>query len=116
MVPGQAFNVQQGSESQWLVHYFNPRAFLPNAPGTFGNSARNLLTGPKTISVDLGIDKNFSVRDRYRLQFRWEMFNALNHPSFSNPGNNPTDATFGQIFSTGYIPARVMQVALKLHF
>jgi len=116
LVPGQAFNVQQGSKSQWLVHYFNPSAFVSNAPGTFGNSARNLLTGPRTISVDLGIDKNFPIRERYRLQFRWEMFNALNHPSFSNPDNNPTDAPFGQIFSTGYVPARVMQVALKLHF
>ena len=67
--------------------------------------------------MDVGIFKNWKVRERYGVQFRWEMFNALNHPSFSAPGNDPSvPAAFGTITAIGPIPPRVMQVALKLVF
>jgi hypothetical protein len=44
------------------------------------------------------------------------MFNAFNTPSFSNPVNRVTSATFGEILSTGGVPPRVMQGALKFYF
>jgi hypothetical protein len=44
------------------------------------------------------------------------MFNALNHPSFGLPSNNPSSGNFGFITATGQIPPRVMQGALKLSF
>ncbi len=128
---GQPFNVRQGTKNQWLQHYFNAAAFQPNAPGTFGNSARNIFQGPGVNDVDLGIFKNFKLTERYRVQFRWEMFNAFNRTMFSNPGNNPNNpAGFGLINSTfgsgagaggaeqdifGYAP-RIMQLALKVYF
>ena len=85
VVPGQARNVHQGSKSHWLNQYFNPAAFAINAPGTFGTSGRNILTGPGVQSVDLALMKNWQAADRYGLQFRVEMFNALNHPVSACP-------------------------------
>ncbi len=123
---GQPFNVKQGTKGQWLNQYFNPAAFQPNALGTFGNSPRNVLVGPHLDNADLGIDKNFNFHERYRLQFRWEMFNAFNIPSFGTPDTYPGDTGFGRITSswngTGTeadlfgFPAREMQFALKLYF
>jgi hypothetical protein len=128
---GQPITSHQGDKSDWLLHYMNLSAFAPNGPGTFGNSPRNVLRGDMTNVADLGISKNFPFKERYRIQFRWEMFNAFNRPHFSNPSNNPADpSSFGRITSTkGYgagaggaeqdvfgIPARIMQFALKFHW
>jgi hypothetical protein len=67
-------------------------------------------------TLDAAIIKNWSYAERYKLQFRWEMFNALNHPSFGQPDSNPGDSNFGQITGSGAVPARVMQAGLKLEF
>ncbi len=128
---GQPLNVQQGSKGQWIQEYFNTGAFARTAPGTFGNSARNLLSGPGMNYCDLAITKNFPFKEHYRIQFRWEMFNAFNHANFSNPSSDPASSAFGTITSTlGYnsgagggaeqtafgVPARQMQLAVKFYF
>jgi hypothetical protein len=115
-VPGQALKVKQGSRSQWLTEYFNTAAFRPNAVGTFGDSGKNIMRGPHTTWGDAGISKNWRFRERYGVQFRWEMFNVFNHPSFGKPGSTLTWGNFGQISSTGSEPPRVMQGALKVTF
>ncbi|MGD0125742.1 MAG: carboxypeptidase regulatory-like domain-containing protein [Terriglobia bacterium] len=120
---GQPLNVRQGSESQWLQEYFNPAAFECNAPGTFGTSARNLMQGPPLNNWDLGIDKQFPFKERYKFEFRWEMFDAWNTPHFSIPVNNPVSPGFGSIF--GLVSAspsgetsspRIMQLGFKFYW
>ncbi|MGB6742593.1 MAG: carboxypeptidase regulatory-like domain-containing protein [Terracidiphilus sp.] len=115
-VSGQALNVHQGSRSHWLNEYFNTGAFTPNAPGTFGDSGKNIMRGPHTTYGDAGIDKNWQIAERYGVQFRWEFFNVFNHPSFGTPGTTLTWGNFGQISGTGSEPPRVMQGALKFSF
>jgi hypothetical protein len=111
---GQPINARQGPKGQWLLQYFNPAAFKPNALGTWGDSARNLLVGPPFRNLDLLLAKNIPFKERYRAQFRWEMFNATNTPSFGTPDTNPSDGVyFGQIFGSNR-PPRIMQLALKL--
>jgi len=112
---GQPFQVHQGSEGQWLLHYFNPAAFKVNAPGTFGNSARNLLRGPAKDNLDFMLAKNFPFKERYRVQFRWEMFNATNTPVFGTPIADPSQPSDGQITSTAG-PPRIMQFAFKMYW
>jgi hypothetical protein len=109
---GEPFLVRQGPKSQWLNEYFNRAAFQPNPPGTFGDSPRNLLEGPGTNNVDVGIAKNILFKERYSVQFRWEMFNAFNRTQFAIPNTDPTSPAFGRILSTAG-PQRVMQFALK---
>jgi hypothetical protein len=116
IVPGQPLNVAQGSRGDWLSQYFNINAFRRNAPGTFGTSARNLMSGPGTNAADLGIAKNWYYHEHYRLQFRWEMFNAFNRPHFNLPVSNPQSTAFGRILGTANIPARVMQAGAKLYW
>jgi hypothetical protein len=115
-VTGQPFNVHQGGRTQWLQQYFNRSAFTPNPVGTFGNSGKNILVGPGIDTGDVALIKNWRVRETDQLQFRWEMFNAFNHPSFGLPDTSPTDSNFGQITTIGAIPPRVMQAAIKFSF
>jgi hypothetical protein len=117
-VSGVPLDVHQGSKANWLIHYFNPAAFTWNAPGTFGNSGRGVIYGPGWNNADLMFGKNFRFRERYGVQFRWEMFNAFNRTTFGNPDTNfDPSATggFGQIFGSG-APKRVMEAGLKITF
>jgi hypothetical protein len=64
----------------------NGKSFLlPNAAGTFGNMGRNIFRDTGFHNVDLSITKAFRLGERFRAQFRAEMFNVFNHPEFANP-------------------------------
>lgn len=116
-VPGQPLNQHGGGRSHWLSSYFNTAAFEPNAMGTFGDSGRNILTGPGVNNFDLGLMKNVPFRESRNVQFRWEMFNAFNHVMWALPDNTLSDPSFGMISSTNAAhPARVMQAALKFTY
>jgi hypothetical protein len=97
-----------------IGRYFDTDAFTTNARGTFGTAGRNILRGPGTANVDLGVVKNFPIREGIRLQLRGEAFNALNRVDLSNPNAIATSPQFGMI--TGAGSPRVLQVALKLYF
>jgi hypothetical protein len=116
IVPGVHVCTKCGGKQQWLRQYITVSAFQPNAPGTFGNSGRNIFKAPYVNTGDVGIAKNWRIQERYGLQFRWEMFNAFNHTSYGIPDNDVTDPDFGQILQTGPIAPRVMQGALKFSY
>ncbi|MGH9627162.1 MAG: carboxypeptidase regulatory-like domain-containing protein [Bryobacteraceae bacterium] len=100
--------------NELIEGYFNADAFAVNAPGTFGTSGRNIMRGPGDVNVDIGVVKNFPVREGWRVQFRSEFFNALNRVNLGNPNTNATSPQFGRITSAG--SPRVVQLALKFLF
>ena len=102
-----------------LTNYLVKTDFVAPQQASAGGVGRNPPGAyfPGVNAWDLGMSKNFRFTERYRLQFRWEMFNAFNRVTFSRPNNNFSSGSFGQIFSTnGAYPARVMQGALKFYF
>jgi hypothetical protein len=115
-VAGQALTFREGDKNSWLNNYLNKAAFTVNAPGTFGNTPRALFFAPPIATGDAGISKNWAFTERYRAQFRWEMFNVFNTPSFATPNNQVTSNQFGRILATGSVPPRVMQGALKFYW
>jgi hypothetical protein len=63
---------------------FNAACFVPPAVGSRGyDIARNTLRRPPLNNVDLSLSKSFVVKDRYRLEVRFDAFNALNHTQFT---------------------------------
>ncbi len=102
-------------------------------PGDNG-MGRNVFEAPAFWNVDFGINKQFAITERVRLQFRTEFFNALNHPNFDNPrdasSGSPSirSTVFGQACCATVAPpstqtiiqtgesSRVIQFALKLVF
>lgn len=87
---------------------------LPVYYQPFGNAGRNISRGFAFYQVDLGVSKNFTLTERFHLQFRAEAFNVLNKANFTAPNANISSAAFGTITST-YDP-RKLQLALKLQF
>jgi hypothetical protein len=103
------------SRAQRIAQYFNPAAFTANALGTFGTSPRNVLIGPGLANMDLSLMKRIAIRERQSLQFRMEMFNALNRPNFNNPfATVSTPSRLGKIESAA--DPRIIQFGLKFLF
>ena len=113
---GQPMQVRHGGKANWLTHYYNTGAFTTNAPGTFGDTSKNIMQAPPLDYSDAGAFKNFSLPEHMNLQFRWEMFNVLNQPSFAGPNSSHGSPTEGAITATGSEPARIGQMAVKLTF
>jgi len=69
--------------------WFNPAAYANPAFGTFGNSGRNTLIGPRFFNADLSLAKQFSLPwESIHLEFRADMFNVFNHVNYANPDAN----------------------------
>lgn len=54
-----------------------------------GNAGRNILIGPGMTNLDLAVSKEFSLRERLRLQVRFEAYDVMNT---RNPGSPIGDA------------------------
>jgi hypothetical protein len=94
--------------------WFNVAAFAKGANGTDGNAARNLMTGPGTKSVDMGIFRNLKFQERMTLQVRGEFTNVFNLVNLSNPNASLNAAAVGTIRSAALM--RQVQLGLRLTF
>jgi len=109
-VPGVTVN----PANRGVREYFNPAAFTNAAPGTFGDTSRNFLTGPSRVDLDFSLFKEFPIFEYGKIQFRSEFFNLFNHPNFNAPDGGVGDGTFGQLTSAA--DGRIAQFALKYIF
>jgi hypothetical protein len=101
-------------------HWFDPNAFRLPTQGTFGNVSRGSLRGPYLRNVDTSLFKNIRISERWKLQFRTEVFNLFNHPNFAYPteivfSGNSISSSAGSLNNMA-TPSRQIQFALKLLF
>jgi len=94
--------------------WFDTSAFVQGAPGTDGNAQRNLLYGPGTKNIDVGIFRNFKITERITLEARGELTNAFNIVTLMNPTGALNSSLFGQIRSAEDM--RQTQLGLRLTF
>jgi hypothetical protein len=94
--------------------WFNTSAFALPAQYSFGNARRNDVVGPGFEDLDLSLQKEWTARENFTLQFRLDAFNALNHPNFNLPGRIFGAANFGVISSA--LDPRELQFGLKVLF
>jgi hypothetical protein len=147
---GQPLDLGLHTDANGLLSFYgNPAAFTqPCVLGTGGVPIANKpagcipltgaaalggvtrIEGPGFHRLDLSFFKDFHISERFRLQFRTELFNIFNHPNFNAPnfgGNgvvaisnsgNYNSSTFGEIGSTRDAPydPRQIQFALKLYY
>jgi hypothetical protein len=102
------------SHGEMIQKWFNTSLFATNAVGTFGNSGKNILRGPRFFNTDFGLLKNLKTTEKTSVQFRAEFFNAFNNVNFGMPDGTVTSGTFGKIFSAS--APRILQFALKFLF
>jgi hypothetical protein len=96
------------------LRWVDPKAFVQNAPGTFGNAGYNSLLGPGFFNMDSSLTRSFRIREGHRVELRFEFFNVLNHTNFDAPQASLSSATFGWIQSAR--DPRILQFAGKYAF
>jgi hypothetical protein len=86
-------------------------------PGKFviGNMGRNTLVGPETQLFDIDLIKAIPIHEHINAEFRWEVFNLINHPIFGQPSGNASSGSVGSITGLSADP-RVMQFAGRINF
>ena len=72
------------------------------------------MRGPGYVNVDFTLAKNFRLSGERSVQFRTELFNALNHANFGPPNIQRESSGFGQILTASN--ARIVQFGLKFYF
>jgi len=125
------------------VSWLNPAAFVgprqvpnpanpsqlivnPALAGTFGDVGKNSFRMPGKYNWDMGLFKNFTFTERWRLQFRAEFFNVFNRVNFFDEDVSPqpnlgnvqrlSGGTFGTFRAGQAGDPRIGQLALKLFF
>ncbi len=124
------FATQRTDPSFWF-RVANPDGtpiFARPANGTFVTArVRNIIYNPGFQNHNLGLFKDFTIKEGQRITFRAEAFNWLNHPDWGGADGNPlnlvldstgkvdtTRSTFGKI--TGKGGNRELQFAIRYQF
>ena len=104
-----------GSLEDRLSNYINKAAFTSASQFSFGNISRTLgMRGPGISNIDLSLFKSYSL-ERFKAQFRCEVFNLSNTPQFYGPQTNINSSTFGQITSQANF-SRIFQLGVRFEF
>jgi len=118
--------------------YLNPSCFALPGVGQLGDAGMPYMPGPMFWNTDLSLMKNFKIKERQNVQFRFAFFNPLNHglTSFENGDPNlklnfnaagqvanqncptfaacPAGSTFGTAFYKS--GGRVIELGVKYSF
>lgn len=92
---------------------------FPLCGNLVGNSGRNRFYGPRLTTVDFSTFKNFQIKEHFKVQFRAEFFNILNHPNFAAPNflndaNNSFETANAGVIGSTSTSSRQIQLGLKL--
>jgi hypothetical protein len=111
IAPPNVFGKQEysGGGYQW----FDPNSYAAPQPGQFGSCGVGTVRGPGLVDLDVTAEKNFSLTERFKLTFRTDFVNSLNHPILNSPGTG-LGGGLGAVQSSQ--PGRTIQFALKLFY
>ena len=80
-------NLSRGSRT--IDRWFDTEAIANATPGRFGNSGKGIIQGSGVNNWDVNFAKNFLFTEKYKVQFRVELFNVFNHAQFDDPVMQP---------------------------
>ncbi|MFC5863184.1 carboxypeptidase regulatory-like domain-containing protein [Acidicapsa dinghuensis] len=101
---------------QTHAEWFNPAAFTAPPAYTFGTSGYNMLWGPHYQDWDMDLEKTITFADRYRVQFRGDVFNVANHPNFSVPSASISNPASEGVISSVVNENRTIEFGAKFNF
>jgi Carboxypeptidase regulatory-like domain len=109
-------NSGYGQKIHTRQNWFYRPAFVAPGPNDIqvGNEKRGVIEGPGFNRLDVGLFRNFKIREALEFQLRGEAFNTLNHTNLQSPSVAGASSAFGTITSAR--DNRILQVAGKFTF
>jgi hypothetical protein len=109
--PATEFGKRNSSSGGYL--WFDPSVYSPPDPGTHGTCGVGTVRGPGLSTLDLSLQKQFTITEGKYFEFRAEALNLTNTPIL----NAPTPWLGGDLGRvTGSQGARNVQLGLKFYF
>jgi hypothetical protein len=124
-------SVIQESGTNFIFSSDQRAMFTTPAPGQLGNTGRNFFTGPPFFNLDMTLRKRFYFSETKNLEFRADINNLTNSPSFEFPisstsgigiqspgftGTPAVNSTFGRIRDSVNSNSRHIQLGVKFNF
>ncbi|MPY90113.1 MAG: TonB-dependent receptor plug domain-containing protein [Luteitalea sp.] len=108
-------------EEDDILWYFNDderAAFSRPDAGAFSDVGRNFFRSPGSFNADLSVTKRFSLFGTHAVEYRLDITNLTNTPTFSLPTSAAvtTNSNFGRIFDNVISSSRKIQMGLKYTF
>ncbi|MEI6670044.1 MAG: hypothetical protein WCP29_17990 [Acidobacteriota bacterium] len=97
-----------------MALFFNTAAFALPAAGTFGNSARNLITGPTSTTFNVSMSKSMRYAGNRSISLRVQANNVLNMPQWGSIDTVVNSPTFGRVVSMRAM--RSVQIITRITF
>ena len=103
--------------------WFNTKAFTPNGPGlpggigpggADGNTRRDFLRAPGYRDIDMGLQRDFRIKEAMGFQFRADFTNVFNMVSLNAPIANLSSPINGHITSAA--TSRIIQLGARFTF
>jgi hypothetical protein len=94
--------------------WFNPASFVVPPLYQFGDAGKDAITGPPLFAADWALVKDFTITERVKMQFRWEVYNVFNDTNLANPSNTNVDTPTAGLITDVQSPMRNMQFGLHL--
>ena len=119
---GNLHDIPLASDQRSANRWFNTGAGFVTASAQ--QLASNIRTFPKALAGVRGdgqtdwnavLAKHFRIKERGDLEFRFEGYDIMNHPNFSDPNTTVTSSAFGTVTSQAGL-SREFQAALRLSF
>jgi hypothetical protein len=107
----------EGSAQSRIAKWFNTACFAAPAAFQFGSESRTdpNLRAAGINNFDFAAFKSTDLTDRFRLEFRAEVFNLFNRVQFSAPNTTVGSTAFGIVAAQQNNP-RLVQFALRLRY
>ena len=103
------------SRGDQVAQFFDTPAFVAPGDGNIGNASRTNGLGPGFFGLDISMQKQFNLTERFNLTFRTDIVNLPNVPAFDSPNQSRGTGAFGTLNSvllgTG---GREIQLNLRL--
>jgi len=101
---------------KWFFDATTRAKFSTPAPGAMGSAGRNLFDGPPSFNIDMGFLKRTKITERQSIEYRADITNFTNTPTFAFPTATTTSSLFGRIGGSVSSGSRKIQMGLKYRF
>jgi hypothetical protein len=109
----------QESGTNFIFSAAQRAMFSTPAPGQLGNTGRNFFTAAPFFNIDMTLRKRFYLGEKRNLEFRADVNNLTNTPSFEFPISSTSgiaSSTFGRVRDSVNSNSRHIQIGVKFNF